>query len=65
MAVGDRFSIAIGKDVSLADLRRRKAAKQRKQQELAIKNLNSYQRAKNKDELTKENRFFMALEKVN
>ncbi len=26
-ALGDRFAIAIGKDVSLADLKRRKAAK--------------------------------------
>ena len=29
-ALGDRFAIAIGKDVSLADLKRRKAAKARK-----------------------------------
>ena len=32
-ALGDRFSIAIGKDVSLEDLKRRKAAKAKKQQQ--------------------------------
>lgn len=31
--MGDRFAIAIGKDVSMADLMRRKAAKAKKQQE--------------------------------
>ena len=30
-ALGDRFAIAIGKDVSMADLKRRKAAKAKKQ----------------------------------
>lgn len=29
-ALGDRYAIAIGKDVSMADLKRRKAAKARK-----------------------------------
>ena len=33
-ALGDRFAIAIGKDVSMADLMRRKAAKAKKQQEM-------------------------------
>ena len=35
IVLGDRFAVAIGKDVSLADLKRRKAIKARKQEEIA------------------------------
>lgn len=36
VALGDRFAVALGKDVSLASLRKKKEAKARKQQNKAL-----------------------------
>lgn len=44
VVLGDRFALAIGKDVSLADLKRRKAAKARKLQEMQADRASAAQR---------------------
>ena len=41
VALGDKFAVALGKDVSVASLRKKKAAKARKMAQLRDKNANS------------------------